>query len=495
MSELDTSTIEDLGRYRVVVMVIAILASYLIALNTTVLGLALPSIGADLGVDGAHIDWVITTYLIALAVSLPATGWLADRFGRRPTFIWSLALFSLGAVIAVTAPNLAVLLVGRIVQGLGGGALLPLSLTMVYELFPPHRRGTAIGIWGVAIAAAPALGPPAGGWLLTVASWRWIFVGLLVIALLAMGLAMRYLRELVTPSRPPLDAPGWMAVAITFGGLVVLSRNAAAWGYTSWRTLVLAVLILVVAALLVRRSLRIDHPLLELRTFANRTFSVVMLLMAMVSMAQFAKLNFLPVELQVIREMSTLDVGMLLAPSGVAVSLSMPLGGNLTDRLGPRAPVIAGLLVTALGTAVLATLQADTTLTMLLVAVIVQGFGSGLLLSPLQVTAMSSVRPHLVAHASAITQLNRQVSAAVATAIMAAMLVAQVGSMTPPAGTAAEVASAQAGYNSIFVLATGVLLVGLLPALALPGRRATRRHRADAGTVPREVPAPKWLRQ
>lgn len=470
----------ELPRYRILVMIVGILASYLIAINTTVLGLALPSIGRDLAATSSGVDWVLTIYLLALSVSLPATGWLAARFGRRRTFLASLMGFLVGAALAGIAPGLPTLLTGRVLQGLGGGALLPLSMTMVYELYPPERRGTAIGVWGVAIAAAPALGPPAGGWVLASGSWRWIFFALTIMAAVALVLAAATLRELSVPPRPPLDGLGWLGVATSLGAVVLLSRNATSWGLFSARSLSLLAISGLGAWLLIRRSVRREHPLIDVRVFKNRTFAMSMLLVALMTTTQYAKINFLPIELQVVRGLSALDVGLLMAPSGVGVSVAMPLGGRMADRTGPRTPVLIGLVVAATTTALLGRLQPDTGLVALVTLVMVHSVGGGMMFSPLQVTAMNAVRAPLVAQASALTQLTRQVSAAIATAALSAMLVAQLGTVTPSlGGGASELASAQRAYNSLFLIAAVVLLASVVPALLLPGRVATRELQAQ----------------
>ncbi|ACY16908.1 DHA2 family efflux MFS transporter permease subunit [Haliangium ochraceum] len=488
-----------LGRYPYKVMGVALLGTYLIAINTTVLGVALPAMARDFGIHGSGADWIINAYLVALAVSMPATGWLMERLGRRRAFILALSVFTVGALMSTLATEVSTLLAGRALQGLGGGPLMPLAVSSIYELFPVEQRGTVLGIWGVAVAAAPAVGPPLGGWLVTEASWRWIFAFLCAGGVIGIVAAQRALRDLIAPRRVPLDVKGWLAVTTALIALVVLARQGAAWGLNSPPSLALGALFVGASALFVRWSLRSSAPVLDVRVFGERTFSITMLLLAFFALGQYTRLNFLPIELQVVRGMSALEVGMLLTPAAVAVAVAMPLGGRLSDRYGPRLPVVAGMALLALTMSGLAFLRPDTPTWIIVALLVGQGFGAGCTFSPVQVTAMTAVHSRLNAQAAALTQLNRQISAAVGTAIMGALLVAQLGAVTPVVETARQVADAQSGFNRVFLLSALLLGAGTLVACALPGigrirclqRQRTAEHEAFLADLGEVVPVPR----
>lgn len=467
----------ELGTYPLKVMGVALLGTYLIAINTTVLGVALPTMAADLEAPQSA-DWIITAYILALAVSMPASGWMADRLGRRRSYALALAVFAVGAAVSAAATDLPVMLVGRVLQGAGGGPVLPVGVAMIYELFPPARRGAVLGIWGIAVAAAPAVGPPLGGWLVTDVSWRWLFIALAVFAAVATVAALGVLKDLVATTAGRFDLRGWLSVATAMFALVLLSREGPSWGLLSAPSLALLVLAVVAGGLFVRWSLRTERPLLDVRVFRDRTFTVTLLLLAVFSVAQYTRLNFLPVELQVVRGLSPVEVGLLLAPAAVSVAVTMPLGGAMADRAGPRLPVALGLASVTATMAVLSTLTPDSSLWLIVVVLLGQGVGSGLLFSPINVTAMNAVRGDLAPQASTFTQLDRQIAAAVGTAVMGAVLVAQLGAVTPTVSTPAEAATAQAGYNTVFLLTTAVLGVALLLVAGLPSRRSTEALQA-----------------
>jgi EmrB/QacA subfamily drug resistance transporter len=441
------------------------------------MGVALPAIARDLGATGRGIDvdWVITSFLLGVVLVQPATGWLADTFGRKRVYVASLVLFAVGAAIGAAAPSMLLLVAGRLVQGVGAGALMPVGMATIYDLFPADRRGTALGVWGVAIMAAPAVGPPLGGWLVTYSSWRWVFLAFVVVASAAAVLAVRLLEDVGHQERRRLDLVGWVLAGTAVTLIIVGTRQAA--GADSGSTAVAMGLVgAVVGAFLVWRSLRRPHPIIEFRMFATPTFSIAMVVVALLTMAQFARLNFLPVELQVVRGLDAQQVGLLLAPAALGVALTMPLSGWLADRVGARLPVVTGLLIVAASMWQLAHLTPEVSDRRVVVILVIQGLGTGLAMIPGTVAAMNSLPGRFVAQATAVNSLNRQLAGAVSVAVLAAVLVGELGAVAP---VNPDVAEAQAAYNGIFLVAFWVIVATVVAALFLPGRRRMREHQAD----------------
>ncbi|TDD34579.1 DHA2 family efflux MFS transporter permease subunit [Actinomadura sp. KC06] len=458
-----------------IVTAVLLFGTYAVAMNLTVLGIALPPIAADLGA-GARIssDWVIGAYFVAIVVVQPAVGGLGDRWGRRRVYNLSIAAFAAGSVLCTVAPTMTLLIGGRIVQGLGGGAIMPLATAMVYEMFPPHRRGLALGVWGIAMMAAPALGPPAGGWVVTAASWRWIFLLLTAVAVVGLLLGLALLHDTGRRAARPLDWGGWVLAAAGVITLVLVSRHVPEHGLTA-TGLGTAAAAVAALAVLVRRSLRRPDPLIDFRMFAFPIFTAAMIVIFINALAQYARLTYLPVEFQVVRDMTARDVGLLLSPAAIAVAVTMPLGGWLADRIGSRVPVLAGLVCMAVPTFALARLSPDTPVRWIVAVLVVQGLGMGISMMPTTVAAMNVLPGRFVAQASSLTALNRQISGAVGTAFLAALLVAALGSVSPEGPlTAAETARAQDAYNHIFLATTCALAAAVVPALFLPGRRRMR---------------------
>lgn len=464
------------GRYPWIAMGVVLTGTFMVILDTTIVNVALPAMGADLN-SRAGIEWVVTGYLLAVGVSQLATGWISDRFGKKATYTWSLGLFGLGSLLAALAPGMATLIAFRVLQGAGGGAMMPVGLAMLYEVFPPDRRGTALGIWGISAMAAPAIGPVAGGWIATSASWRWVFAVNVPIGVLGVLMAVRLLRDVGYRERRPLE---WRSLAAAATGLVLLLvafDRAPEWGWASSGFLALAAAGLAILVVFVRLELASAHPLLEVRMFAVPTFSVTIGIVWLITVAQFARLVFVPIELQTVHGMTAWEAGLLLAPAAAGTALTMPLGGRITDRIGARIPVTVGASMIAIAVWLLGSVTPSTAPNRILVYLLIQGAGTGLSLMPNTVAAMNTLPNRWVSRASAIRSLNRQVAGSLGVAALSSIVVARVGTLTGAPGVTP--ATLQNAYNSAFHFAFGAALTAILLALFLPGRQETLRAQEE----------------
>lgn len=460
-------------RYPWVAMGVVLIGTFMVILDTTIVNVALPQIGISLGRDSG-IEWIVTAYMLAVGLGQPATGWLADRFGRKNVFVVSLGLFTAGSLLAAVAPTLEALVAFRVLQGLGGGFLMPVGMIIIYELFPPDRRGTALGIWGVAAMAAPAFGPVIGGYLVTTVSWHWLFLVNVPIGAIGVLTALRLLRDTAPRQHRPFDGRG---LALGSSGLVALLfgfSQAAEWG---WGSAPVMALLLAAAALLTafaRRELGIEHPLLDLRMFKVSIFTLTVVIAWTSSIVQFGRLVFLPLELQTLRDMTALEVGGLFVPAAVASALMFPIAGRVTDRIGPRVPVVVGGLCMAVATWMLAHLSPTTPVSTIATALVIQGTGTGLAMMANAVTGMNALPASFVAQASALRSINRKVAAALGVAVLATVVSMRLGSVSAAGIAAAEVGRAQAAYNAVFFVAFGCAVASVVLGMFLPDRRANR---------------------
>jgi EmrB/QacA subfamily drug resistance transporter len=466
-------------RYPWIAMGVVLTGTFMVILDTTIVNVALPDVGRDLGAPGG-VEWVVTAYLLAVGVSQLTTGWVSDRFGKKDTFTASLALFALGSLLSAFAPNLVVLVIFRILQGLGGGAMMPVGLAMIYELFPPHRRGTALGIWGIAAMAAPALGPVLGGWFATSVSWRWIFAVNVPIGALGLVLARRLLRDVGFRERRRLDVSSLVLAAVALSLLLVAFDRASAWGWGSLSFASLAGTGLAGLVWFVLRELRSESPLLEIRMFTVSAFSVTMAIVWLMTLAQFARLVIIPVELQVVHELTPLAAGTVLAPAALGTAVTMPLGGRIADHIGARVPVLVGLVVAAGAVWQLAHLSPSTSRTTITLILMAQGSGFGLAIMPNTVAAMNSLPARFTNRAAALRSLNRQVAGSLGVAVLASVVVAQIGTLTGDSSVTAG--SAQLAYNDAFLVAFAGMVLAILLAFWLPGRDETRRLQSERQT-------------
>lgn len=461
-------------RYPWVAMGVVLIGTFMVILDTTIVNVALPVMAVDLDAP-TGVEWVVTGYLLAVGMVQPATGWLADRYGRKRVFLVSLGLFAVGSLLAAVSVNLGFLVASRFAQGLGGGAIMPVGLAMIYELFPADRRGAALGVWGIAAMAAPALGPVVGGYLVTAAGWRWLFLINVPIGAVGIVAGMRLLRDVGYRERRSFDLPGLvLAVGALSVLLLTLSRSAETGVASPWTVGGLVVGLFLLWSF-VRVERRREHPLIDMTMFTNPTFSLTIAIVWLITLAQFARLVFIPLELIGIRGFSALDVGLMLAPAAVATASTMPLGGRLADRVGPRVPVSLGLALISLGVFFQSRFAVDTPVWAMITAFCIQGLGTGLAMMPNTLAAMDSVTANLVAQASSVRSLNRQIAGALSVAVLTSVVVAQLGVLE---ASGVDPQLAQDAYNQVFLIATFSGAAAFVASFWLPGKEETMRLRS-----------------
>lgn len=461
-----------------------VVGAFMVSLDQTVVSLALPRIGDDLNAT-TGVDWVVSAYLLALGVCQPTAGWLADRFGRKRIFLASLFVFTVGAVLGGVAADLPQLVGARIVQGLGGSAIFPVGMAMIYEQVPPSRRGSAVGMFSLGMATAPAVGPSLGGLIITEASWRWLFLIMVPICLVALLVGWRVLPA--TGYRAPrrFDAIGFGLVTVGLTAVLYAFEEGNAGGFGAASTLGLLTVGVLLVALFVVHELRVPAPLIDVRMFAIPGYNVAIALTGGMIAITFARLVFLPLELVGVRGLSALDVGILLTPAAFTQAVGAPLGGFMADRIGARLPVFLGVAAMGIASLGFANLAPDTPTLLIATFVGVQGFGFGLALTPNAVAGMNSLPQRLLAAGTAVRSTVRQVSGSFAIAIFTAFLVSRIGSLDPPTSPAGALAQ-QAGYNALFLGATGLAIVCLALAALAVADAAEMAARVAARTEERD---------
>lgn len=457
--------------YRWVAMGVVLFGTFMVVLDTTVVNLGLPALQEDFGtVEG--IEWVVTAYLASVGVAQMLSGWSADRFGRKAMFMFSLALFTGASVLCALAPGLGVLIVARVLQGIAGGLMMPVAMAMIYELFEPHERGKALGYFGIAVMAAPAIGPVLGGSLVSSLSWRWLFLINVPIGVVGFPVAARLLRDTGFREARPLDRVGLGLSGVGLAAFLVGVSKGATWGWSSPAVVGLVGLGVVLLGLFARHAVASTHPLVEMRILANPVFAVGMVTIALLTVAQYSRLVYIPLELGTVRGVSELRIGLVMLPSALGIALTMPVGGRMADRIGARIPVTVGALVLGGSFVALAGVTRTTSLPLIAFILFVGGLGSGLAMMAPNIVAMNAVSATKVSQASAISQTARQVAAAIGVGIIASVF----ASVRPdgPAG------SADLGpYRVVFLLAAAILVVVTIVAQWVPGRARALQLQAD----------------
>lgn len=443
-------------------------AAFVMILNETILSVALRDLSVDLGVPTTTVQWLTSGFLLTMAVVIPTTGYVLDRFTPRGVFLTSLGTFTAGTAISGFAPGFEVLLVGRVVQAVGTAIMIPLLMTTILRLVPPERRGATMGTITIVIALAPAIGPTIGGAVLGL-GWRWMFWLVLPLAAIALVVGASRLR-LDGGGRPvPLDVASVLLSAVGFGGLVYgLSAIGTGSGGSipPWVPAVVGVVALVVFVVRQLRLQREGRALLDLRPFQQRSFVVALVLTALVLLSLIGVAAvLLPLYLQSVIGVSTVVSGLAVLPGGLLLGLFGRPVGALFDRVGARPLVIPGAVLMACGLGLFSTMGPDTPLAVVIVYHLVLMGGLSLMMTPLMTEALGSLPDRLYSHGSAILTTLQQVAGALGTALF--VTVAALGS------AAAAPAPDAAGLHAAFLVAGGVGVVAVLLSLLVRGRNST----------------------
>ena len=441
-----------------------LVSSFVVILNETIMSVALPRLMADLQITAGTAQWLTTGFMLTMAVVIPATGFLLQRFSMRALFLTAMTLFSAGTLLAAVAPGFGALLGGRIIQAGGTAIMLPLLMTTVLNAVPAHRRGRMMGTISIVIAVAPAIGPTVSGIILNALDWRWMFWLVLPIALVALGLGAAFVRNLTETTRVPFDVLSIVLSTFAFGGLIfgLSSIGEAAQGKELMPLWIpLAVGAAAMAGFIVRQLVlqRSNRALMDLRTFTSKPFVVAVVLVLVAMMALFGCLIVLPLYLQNVLGLTTLETGLLLLPGGVVMAILSPIVGGLFDRFGPRPLVIPGALVLSGALWGMTLLGADSPVPLVIVLHCLLNAGLGFIFTPLFTSALGSLDKSLYSHGSAIINTLQQLAGAAGTAVfITLMTTGTTAALTD--GATAETAAA-AGVHTAFFWGAVISLAAL----------------------------------
>ncbi|SFR74225.1 MFS transporter, DHA2 family, lincomycin resistance protein [Agromyces sp. CF514] len=467
----DAEALHGARNSRVIWLLLA--AAFVVILNETIMGVAIPHLVTDLGITISEAQWLTTAFMLTMAVVIPITGFLLQRFSTRAVFIAAMGLFSAGTLIAALAPGFEVLLGARVVQASGTAIMMPLLMTTLMTLVAPSDRGRFMGRVSTVISVAPAIGPTISGLILSFLSWRFMFWLVLPIALAMLVIGIRRVENVNTPKRLPLDVFSVVLSAIGFGGLVyglsLIGAEAAGTATPAqmWISLgagALGILGFVVRQLVLQRG---DRALLDLRTFKSANFAISIALMTVMMAALFGTIILLPIYLQNVLHLEPIVTGLLLLPGGLVMGLLGPTVGRLYDRFGPRPLLVPGSIVVSGVLWSLTLVNESTSAWWLLAAHIVLSAGLAFMFTPLFTTALGSVEPRFYAHGSAIVGTVQQVGGAAGTALFITVMAAASAAAAPTA--ASPEAAEAAGIHTAF------LVGAILSLFAIVGSAFVRR--------------------
>jgi EmrB/QacA subfamily drug resistance transporter len=456
---------------------VVVLGSIMSILDTTIVNVALATLGRDLHSSIAQIQWVVTGYMLALAAVIPVSGWVAERFGAKRVYLLSLVLFTAGSMLCGISTSIGELVLFRVLQGLGGGMILPLGQMMMAAAAGPKRMGRVMSIVAVPAMLAPILGPTLGGVILESVSWRWIFYVNVPVGVAAVLAALRVLPSAEAGAPRPLDFRGF---ALLVTGVPLLTYGLAEVGssgsFGSLKVILPSLAGLILIALFALHALRAQRPLLNLRLYRRPTFSTASGAMFLLGAALFGGMILMPLYWQEVRHESVIATGLLVGPQGLGAALVMPLAGKLTDRMGGGPLALFGVALTTVATIPFGLIGAHTSLAWLCVAMLVRGMGIGFAFMPAMTAAFAALERSELADATPQLNVLQRVGGSLGTALLAVVLQrALVGTHTT--------AGAASAYGTAFWASAALTAVAVVPAALLlraeRAARATRPHAAQ----------------
>jgi DHA2 family multidrug resistance protein len=392
-------------------------------LDTTIANVALPHMQASLSATQDTINWVLTSYIVASAIALPISGWLADKVGRKRLLLISVVVFTVASVLCATATSLPEMVLFRALQGVGGAFIVPLAQATLFDINPREKHGQAMALFGGGVMIGPILGPVLGGWLTDNYNWRWVFLVNLPVGILCILIMMRFMPKTETHDRK-FDMFGFALLAIALGALqFCLDRGQQNDWFQSWETIIEAGLAIAAVWMFLVHMVTAKHPLFERSMFADRNFSTGMLFMAVTGILLLAGLALLPPLLQNLYGYSVLQSGFLTAPRGVGTLISMIMAGRLVGKIDSR--LLVGIGVTLMGVSLwmMTGFAIDQPSRPVIMSGVVQGLGLGLIFVPLQSLAFETLAPRMRTTAAALLNLSRNVGGSVGISVVSTQLV------------------------------------------------------------------------
>ncbi|WP_392391990.1 DHA2 family efflux MFS transporter permease subunit [Paenibacillus senegalensis] len=485
MRDLNTATTaptaqaQDLGEIRKLPILISlIIGAFFSILNETLLNIALPQLETALGVSASTLQWLATSYMLVIGVLIPASALLVQWFTTRQMFLGAMTLFAIGTLICGIAPNFSVLLIGRVLQASGAGLMLPVLMNTILVLYPPEKRGAAMGSIGLVIMFAPAIGPTLSGLVLQFAEWRWLFFLVLPFAIFSIIFAAIYLKNVTPITKPKVDVISIVLSTLGFGG-IVFGFSSAGEGEATWSSPEVAIPLIVGAIsllLFVIRQIRSDEPLLDMRVFKFPMFAITTILLIIAMMTMFSTMLLLPFLMQGVFILTTFQAGLVLLPGGLLNGLISPITGRLFDRYGPRALVIPGTLALVIILWLFTRIDMTTSALNLIILHVLLMIAIAMIMMPAQTNGLNQLPPRLYPHGTAVLNTLQQISGAIGVALFISIMSSgQHAFLAGLPGEPTDVQKAEAllsGIHTAFLVGFGFAVGAFLLSLFIKRTKA-----------------------
>lgn len=444
-----------------------LLGAFICYLNSTFMNVALSDIMKDLNISVSTAQWLSTGYMLATGIIIPFTAFLIDKFKNRTLFFISIGLFTIGTIIGAFATNFTMLLTARLIQGLASGIIIPLMQTVFMIIFPIEKRGFAMGIVGIVLAFAPAIGPTLSGWIINIYPWRYLFYVTLPFAILDLILGYFLLKNVTENKSVHFDIISFIGSTIGFGGLLFGFSNAGNYSWTDINVYLPLIIGIVFLIIFVWRQLNMEEPMLNLAVFKSTVFTFATIISMIAYAGLISSELILPMYLEDVRGSSAFDTGLTLMPGAIVMGIMNPITGKLFDKFGARYLALTGLTILTLGTFGLSFLSVSTPIIYIISIYAIRMLGISMLLMPLSTSALNSLHKNLYAHGNAANNTLRQVAGSIGTSLIVTLM-----SKSTISSGYTDPAKAQVyGMNISFACTAALTLVGLIIAFFVIKRK------------------------
>ncbi|GGM33634.1 putative MFS-type transporter YcnB [Paraliobacillus quinghaiensis] len=470
MSNEETAEVTQINRKPIVLVLIA--GGFIAILNQTLFATATPHVMADFQISENIAQWLTTIFMLVNGVMIPITAFLIETFTTRKLVLFALSLFALGTLICGIAPTFPILMVGRVVQASGAGIMMPLMMTVFLTIFPIEKRGAAMGMVGLVISFAPALGPTLSGWIVENHPWRMMFFVILPIILIDIILVYFFMENVTKRTFPKVDILSIVLSTFGFGGLLFGFSSA---GNGEWAdpTVIISIVVGLISLItFIRRQFKLEQPILEFRVFKSRTFTITTLIGMIVFVGLIGSETILPIYMQNYAGFTALESGLMIMPGAILMGLMSPITGRIFDKIGARYLAIVGLTIMTITTFLFTNLSTETPLIYLTIVFGIRMFGMSMVMMPVTTAGLNQLPIRLIAHGTAMNNTMRQVAASIGTAILVTVMTTSALDSGPNAAPSALIH----GVNIAFYVATALSLVGLILSFFIKGTKPSEQH-------------------
>lgn len=422
MSNNQTVDIYGKPYNRSLLVVVLLIGTFCTVLNQTLLTTAFPALMKAFDISASSVQWLTTGFLLVNGIMIPISAWLINKFSSKKLYLTAMTIFLIGTITCFIAPNFSTLLIGRLIQAAGVGISMPLLQNIMLSIFPPEKRGSAMGMAGIVIGLAPALGPTLSGWIIDHYTWRDLFGMVIPIVILVLVLASFLMKSVIQLSNPSIDILSALLSTIGFGSLLYGFSSVGNDGWGSAKVIGFLVVGVAVIGLFVWRQLHLEHPFLELRVFKSPIFTIAAILSGVVNMAMVGAEMVLPLYIQNIRGESAFHSGLMLLPGALIMGLMMPITGAIFDKHGAKRLAISGMLILTAATLPFAFLTSETPIAMIVILYAMRMFGISMVMMPVTTSGMNALPMNLISHGTAVNNTFRQVASSIGTAILISVL-------------------------------------------------------------------------